>query len=208
MHHAIIDTGSAMPRLTAYISIGSTYSYLTVMRLPALAAARGVAVTWRAFNIRAILAEQGYTPFADKPAKLAYMWRDLERRAGETGVPWAGPAPYPVAKLERANAVAALAEREGWLAEYLQAAYERWFLHGESPGEEPGLAAALSACRQDPARARAFADGPQGAAALAAATEAAKARGVFGAPLLFAGDEPFWGDDRVEQALATAVKQG
>jgi 2-hydroxychromene-2-carboxylate isomerase len=41
-------------------------------------------------------------------------------------------------------------------------------------------------------------------AALRAHTDAAIARGLFGAPTMFAGREMFWGDDRVEEALAWA----
>lgn len=33
------------------------------------------------------------------------------------------------------------------------------------------------------------------------ATERAQALGIFGAPFFMAGDEPFWGYDRMEQAL-------
>jgi 2-hydroxychromene-2-carboxylate isomerase len=40
--------------------------------------------------------------------------------------------------------------------------------------------------------------------ALRAATEEAGARGVLGVPTVIAGDELFWGDDRLEQAAAAA----
>lgn len=33
-------------------------------------------------------------------------------------------------------------------------------------------------------------------------TEVAQARGIFGAPTFFVGDEMFWGDDRLDDALA------
>jgi 2-hydroxychromene-2-carboxylate isomerase len=36
-------------------------------------------------------------------------------------------------------------------------------------------------------------------------TETAAARGVFGAPTLFVGDEMFWGNDRLEDAVAWAL---
>lgn len=50
------------------------------MRIEALAAAAGVAVRWRPFNVRAIMIEMDNIPFAKKPAKERYMWRDLARR--------------------------------------------------------------------------------------------------------------------------------
>jgi 2-hydroxychromene-2-carboxylate isomerase len=35
-------------------------------------------------------------------------------------------------------------------------------------------------------------------------TKEARARGIFGAPTFFVGDEMFWGDDRLEDALELA----
>ena len=35
-------------------------------------------------------------------------------------------------------------------------------------------------------------------------TEAAQAKGIFGAPTFFVGDEMFWGDDRLDDALVSA----
>lgn len=42
-------------------------------------------------------------------------------------------------------------------------------------------------------------------ARLRASTEEAQARGVFGAPTMFVGDEMFWGNDRLEDAFAWAA---
>jgi 2-hydroxychromene-2-carboxylate isomerase len=41
-------------------------------------------------------------------------------------------------------------------------------------------------------------------ARLRTATEEAQRRGVFGAPTFFVGEEMFWGNDRLEDALACA----
>ena len=79
-----------------WFSIGSTYSFLTVMRLDAYAEAAGVSFRWRPFNVRTLMSEMDNRPFADKPAKMAYMWRDIERRAGMYGLTARLPAPYPL----------------------------------------------------------------------------------------------------------------
>jgi 2-hydroxychromene-2-carboxylate isomerase len=61
-----------------WFSTGSTYTYLTVSRLPKIAAAaEGVRFNWRPFSVRAIMREQNNIPFAGKPVKSAYMWRDI-----------------------------------------------------------------------------------------------------------------------------------
>ena len=40
---------------------------------------------WRPFHLLVILQEMKHVPFADKPTKSAYMWRDIERRAAMCG---------------------------------------------------------------------------------------------------------------------------
>ena len=76
-----------------WVSIGSTYSYLTVMRLSAVEQETGVKFRWRPFSVRAIMIEQKNIPFVGKPVKLAYMWRDIERRARARGLGPRLPAP-------------------------------------------------------------------------------------------------------------------
>jgi len=56
-----------------WVFIGSTYSYLSVMRLDAVERAAGVKFRWRPFSVRAIMIEQKNIPFLGKPVKSAYM---------------------------------------------------------------------------------------------------------------------------------------
>lgn len=184
-----------------WVSIGSTYSYLTVMRIADAAEAAGVEVTWRPFNVRAIMVEQNNIPFKDKPVKTAYMWRDMERRAAVHGLDLRVPAPYPLPDLPFANAVAVLGMREGWGEDYIRETYRRWFVGGERPGEAPNLPDSLAALGLDPEETQARARAPEIEAALAAETEQAKAAGVFGSPSFVVAGELFWGDDRLEAAL-------
>lgn len=69
-----------------WFSIGSTYTYLTVARLPQIQAASELSFEWRPFSVRAIMVEQNNIPFRNKPIKAAYMWRDIERRGGKYGL--------------------------------------------------------------------------------------------------------------------------
>ena len=76
-----------------FFFFGSTYTYLSVMRIAKQASAAGVAVRWRPFSVRQIMTEMDNIPFAKKPVKAAYMWRDIERRAARLVVPvaWCRP---------------------------------------------------------------------------------------------------------------------
>ena len=101
-----------------FLSLASTYTYLAVNRAEQLATRAGVVLHWRPFSVRTIMVEQNNRPFAGKPVKLAYMWRDLERRAQRHGIPFASIPPYPVDTDGLANRVATLAAAEGWCPEF------------------------------------------------------------------------------------------
>lgn len=103
-----------MKPIDFWYSIGSTYTYLTVMRLSDYAKVNGVTFNWCPFDVRAIMIEQKNIPFTNKPVKSSYMWRDIERRANKYGLPVSLPAPYPLDELVFANQVALLGQREGW----------------------------------------------------------------------------------------------
>src|SRR4051794_39413541 len=120
--------------LDFFLFLGSTYSYLSVSRIDAVAARAGVSVRWRPFSVRSIMIEQNNRPFVGKPVKLAYMWRDLERRARRHGIPFTSIPNYPNDSNELANRVATLAALEGWCPEFAKASYAAWFLGNKDPG--------------------------------------------------------------------------
>ena len=195
-----------MPEITFWYAIGSTYSYLTVMRLSDVAQKTGLTFLWQPFNVREIMIEQDNIPFARKPARAAHMWRDIERRAPRYGLSPKLPAPYPLEAFDLANQVAILGVREGWASDYTIATYQRWFEQGQPAGSEPNLSDTLRAIGQEPDRVLPLAQTDDIRAAYGAATDAARARGIFGAPSFTVGDELFWGDDRLEDAIDWALK--
>ncbi len=194
-----------MTPIDFWFSIGSTYSYLTVMRLPQLADAKGIEVFWHPFNVRHVMVAQNNIPFKGKPEKTAYMWRDIARRAEGYGLSPKLPAPYPLAGLVLANEVAELGMREGWGIDYTRATYRRWFEQGEPAGEAPNLPESLREIGQDPERVMERAGSEEIVQALASATADAMTLGVFGSPSFLVGHELFWGDDRLEDAIAWAM---
>jgi 2-hydroxychromene-2-carboxylate isomerase len=193
-----------MPRIDFWFSIGSTYSYLSVMRLGRVSAETGIDFVWRPFNVRAIMVAQNNIPFANKPAKTAYMWRDIARRAGKNGLAPRLPAPYPIADLPLANQVALMGMREGWGIAYVRETYRFWFEEGEVAGADPNFSRALRAAGQDPAATLARGAREEAAVALAEETERAMALGIFGSPSFVVDEEVFWGDDRLEDAISWA----
>ncbi|MDK1378396.1 MULTISPECIES: DsbA family protein [unclassified Sinorhizobium] len=184
-----------------WFSIGSPYTFLAVMRLAEVAERAGVEVRWRPFDAHAIQLDAHDAPFADKPLKAAYMWRDIERRAARFGLPLRLPIPYPLPELEQANRVAVLAAEEGWCPAYAIATYRRWFVERDPAGSEPNLSASIREAGQDPARVLKQAGSAAAADALGAATREAKEIGIFGSPSFVSDGELFWGHDRLEDAV-------
>ena len=181
---------------------GSTYTYLSVMRIEQAAAAAGVNVNWRPFNVRAIMLEMDNIPFATKPAKAAYMWRDLERRAAGYGLDYRGQPQYPVDPDLLANRVGVLAAKEGWCPDYTKASYRAWFLEDRPLGLDDNVEHVLRSLDKDPAAVIAAANADDNVQRLEDETDAARALGIFGSPTFAVGGEIFWGDDRLEDALA------
>jgi 2-hydroxychromene-2-carboxylate isomerase len=186
-----------------WFTMGSTYNYLTAMRIDRAAQAADVVVRWRPLRNVAALTGAKQLPFLEGTAKMRYMWRDIERRAAAQGLPLRLPVTYPCTSPLRANSIMLIGVREGWGPAFARAAYPLWFGQGIPNGGEENLRAALAACGQDAAADRliALADSPETAAALDAETDEARSLGVFGAPTFAVGSELFWGDDHLEDAL-------
>lgn len=190
--------------LDFFFYIGSTYTYLAVNRVEAIAAAEGVTLRWRPFNVLAIMLEQNNRPFVGKPVKLRYMWRDLERRAQRYGIPFKSIPDYPVDPDKLANRVAVVAAVEGWCPDYVKATYRAWFLENKAPGDVEPLRSILLELGQNPDSTIARADSQEIRDRFDAETERARALGIFGSPTFRWGDEIFWGDDRFEDAVVWA----
>ena len=191
-----------MKRIDFWFSIGSTYTYLTVMRLYEVEQQHGVRFNWRPFSVRAIMQEMNNVPFKGKPAKEAYMWRDLERRAARYEIPASFPISYPLENFDRANRVAIVGEQEGWCADYVRAAYRLWVQDGVPAGDEQNLVTSLEVAGQDPERVVVQANSTDTKEAYDDATAEARALGIFGSPsFVVNGRELFWGDDRLEDAI-------
>ena len=183
-----------------YFSIGSMYTFLTVMRIDRVEDVTDIRFVWRPFSVKAIMIEMNNRPIS-MPGKLSYLWRDLHRRAEMYGFAFEGEAPYPLKEFDLANRVAIVGAREGWCADYARATYRRWFVEHQQCGMEPNLSDSLREIGEDAARVIALAQSAEIARAYSEATDQARRLGIFGAPSFVARGEVFWGDDRLEDAV-------
>jgi 2-hydroxychromene-2-carboxylate isomerase len=198
------------PSLEFWYEFASTYSYLAAMRIEREAEAAGVEVLWRPFLLGPIFAAQGWTtsPFNLYPAKGRYMWRDMEREAAALGIPCRRPEPFPQNSLLAAR-VALLGVDQGWGPAFSKSVFHAEFGLGRSVSDADLIAELLRdlALAPGPVFAAAQADGHK--ARLRTQCDEARERGIFGAPTFITADgEMFWGNDRLDRALAWAGRAG
>ncbi len=193
------------PSIEFWFEYGSTYTYLSVVRIGEMAAARSIDVAWKPFLLMPILAEDGMPdgPFLPFPKRTAYMWRDLERRAEEHGVPYRRPSVYPPHTLLTAR-IGLIAADGGWCEDFTRETFRRHWTEDITIGSDENIRGSLTAVGRNPDDVLARAQSDANKAALKAQTAAASERGIFGSPSFLIGSELFWGDDRLEAALAYA----
>jgi len=193
-----------MSVLEFWYEFASTYSYPAAMRVEKLAEAAGLTVRWRPFLLAPIFGSQGWTdsPFNIYPVKGRYMWRDLERICAREDFPLTlPPVRFPQNGLKAAR-LALAGEAEGWTPAFTRAVYTANFGEQKDISDDATLAAILTTLGVNPEKAITAANTPENKARLKTQTEEAQARDIFGAPSFTVGDELFWGNDRLEDAIA------
>jgi 2-hydroxychromene-2-carboxylate isomerase len=198
------NPGMTVPALDFWFDFASTYSYPTAMRIRALADKAGVEVHFRPFLLGPIFKAQGWTtsPFNLYPAKGRHMWRDLERTCAELKLPFRQPQPFPQASLLAAR-VALVGLGDAWGEDFCVAVFRAEFADGRRIDEPQTVAAILSDLKVDAAAVLATAQTDAVKNELRSQTAQAQQRDIFGAPTFTTPDgELFWGNDRLETAIA------
>lgn len=195
------------PVVEFWFEFASTYSYLSVMRIERAAAAAGVDVEWKPFLLGPVFLALGWndSPFNIYPPKGRYMWRDLERLAEKEDLPFRRPSRFPRNGLLAAR-VALVGVEEGWVAPFARAVMSANFAEDREIGEEAVIGEILGTLGLPAAELMARAQADANKLALRCQTERAAELGLFGAPSFRVGEELFWGNDRLEDALAWACR--
>lgn len=192
-------------KLEIWFEFASTYSYLTVSRAEPLLQSARIELVWRPFLLGPIFRDRGMetSPFVLDPVKGAYMWRDLERRAARHGLPFVRPQVFPVNGLPAARIMTA-ALGEPWCGAFARSVFSAQFAQGADISDQGVLQDALQACGVNSVHWLRLAQRDETKAKLRAMTDQARALGIFGAPSFLVGKELYWGDDRLEDAIAWA----
>ncbi|MFN4012033.1 MAG: 2-hydroxychromene-2-carboxylate isomerase [Pannonibacter sp.] len=196
------------PKLSFWFDFGSTYSYLTAMRIETVARDRGLDLAWRPFLLGPIFSRQGWStsPFNLFPAKGRYMWREMERMTEEAGLPLVQPDPFPQNGLIAAR-IAHANRKADWAGAFIRAVFMAEFGEGRDISDPALIAALLLDLGADARAVMAAADSIEVKIGLRAAVAEAETLGIFGAPSFVTDDgELYWGNDRLEDAVEWALR--
>lgn len=192
--------------LEFFFDFGSPTSYLAWTQLPKLAADCGATLVWRPMLLGGVFKATGNASPVTVPAKGRWMFHDMARWARRYGVPLAMNPHFPISTLTlMRGAVGLQMRRPADFERYVDTVYRAMWEAPSNMGDAAVLAGTLQRAGFDLDAFNTLVNDPEVKARLVANTEEAVARGVFGAPTMFVGEQMFFGQDRldfVREALA------
>jgi 2-hydroxychromene-2-carboxylate isomerase len=190
--------------LQFWFDFGSTYSYVGAMRVEAEGTRAGVPVEYRPFLLGPIFTELlgiKDSPYNVQPVRGRYMWRDLERLCRKHGLRWRRPSVFPRSSVLAARVALASDPVIGPLT---RAIFLASFAEDLDISDAGILRKLVDSAGGDGVRAIELAQTPEIKARLRANTAEAQQIGIFGAPDFVVDGELFFGQDRLEDAIAWA----
>jgi 2-hydroxychromene-2-carboxylate isomerase len=182
-----------------WFDFGSPTTYLAHTQMPKLAADTGARIHYVPMLLGGVFKATGNQSPVLVPAKGRWMGDDLQRFARRYRVPFAFNPHFPINTLTLMRGAVGLQMREPErFMPYVNAMFHAMWVEPANLGDAAVLASTLSAAGFDAALFQALVADPEVKAKLIANTETAVARGAFGAPTCFVGDQMFFGQDRLD----------
>lgn len=185
--------------------VGSPTAYLAWYRLKKVAARTGASIVPVPILLGGVFKATGGSPPGTVAAKGRWMNEDMQRWAARDGITLGNNPYFPVNTITPMRILAGLQGDERFEV-VVDTLYAGMWLHGRNMADPEVLAATLTEAGHDAAALLALAQSPEVKQRLLANTEAAVARGVFGAPTCFVNGEMHFGQDRIDwvEAATTA----
>lgn len=196
-------------RVEFHFDFGSPNAYLCHKLIPAIAARTGVPFVYEPVLLGGVFkATNNASPmvqFKDVKNKKEYLRLEMQRFVRKHGLEAFRMNPhFPVNTIQIMRG-AVFAEREGFFAPYVDAVYHHMWEAPKKMDDPEVIRAALAESGLDGAAVLTGIQEQWVKDKLAANTEASVARGTFGSPTFFVGNEMFFGKDRlrdVEEEIA------
>ena len=186
-----------------FFDVGSPASYLAWARLPAICRRARASLIYRPMLLGGVFQATGNSSPVTVAAKGRYVMLDLQRHAQRDGVTLNPNPHFPINTLVLMRATAGVQLRlpERFPA-FVDSLFAAIWIDGVNLNDAVVTAQVLTAAGFDPAQVMALAADAEVKAALRATTTEAIARGAFGAPTMFVGEQMFFGQDRLEWVSA------
>ncbi len=179
--------------------VGSPTAYLAWTQLPKICTETGATLVRIPMLLGGVFQATGNVSPAAVPAKGSYMTADLGRFAQRYGVPFTHNPFFPINTLVLMRAAVGVQMRSPERFDaYLKAVFNALWVEQKNLNDPALLMTTLAAAGFEPAALQALVAEPAVKDALRANTDAAIARGVFGAPTMFVGDTMYFGQDRLD----------
>lgn len=194
-----------------YWDIGSTNTYFALKLIQPILQRHGAELVLHPYNLGYVFRKLDYELMKEPKSKLRYRKRDLMRWAEKYGLPFQIPRQFPI-KSSRVLRGSLAMRRQGLELPFVEQVFSAYWEKGDaSIVEYAGLRPIAQALGVDGDWFEQTSASDDIGDELAKSTDAAIERGVFGVPMIFVGDEMFWGKDRmefVEDELARQLQSG
>jgi len=181
-----------------YWDLGSTNTYFALKLLPPIAQRFGASIVWHPFNLGYVFRSNDYELMKEPRDKLNNRLVDLNRWAKKYNLPFKRPAKFPI-KTARALRGSLAMREKGLEVPYIEAIFtEYWELDNGDIGEYAELRKVAERLSVDPDEFESLSESEPIRQQLIDSTDAARERGVFGAPTVILEGELYWGKDRME----------
>lgn len=188
-----------MKNVEFYFDFGSPASYLAWTQLPGIAAQHDARLVYRPVLLGGIHKATNNTSPATIASKGAWMQVDLARFARRYGVQFRYNPHFPINTLMLMRAATGLQmQDEALFLQYVDVVYRAMWEQPRNMADPATIAEVLAAGGLDVSLLLQLTESPAVKAKLKEDTEAAVARGLFGAPTMFVGNEMFFGQDRLD----------
>lgn len=194
-----------------FFDISSPWTYLAFHNVGPLAEELGVPVRYRPILVGGIFNSINPSVYASRenpvPAKAAYMLKDLQDWARESGIAIKfPPTVFPVNSVKAMRACLVL-EPTGQLVPFARAAFTAYWGDDQDISQDEVLAEVCKRAGVDAAAVFAGIARADIKGALKDNTDEVMRRGGFGSPTLFLGDDMYFGNDRLPLVRAAVLRQ-
>lgn len=195
-----------------FFDCSSPWSYLAFRNIGPLAARYGISITWRPVLVGGIFNTVNQRMYAGREdmhsPRNRYLLKDLQDCARQTGVTVEFPPKvFPVNSVKAMRGCLWVAQNDSAatrLPDFIESTFAAYFAKQQDISLDEVLVRICIDCGIDADLFLAGIAQPEIKAQLKANTDEAIARGAFGVPTFFIGDDMYFGNDRLELAMAAA----